>query len=103
MRIEVTVQAYDDLGGSAGSGVVWGYQHQEQIPQEVAEGVDFEALLTGARGPTEEERRLLDEAENRNSGSILEELMKRIEEARESIQAQAAAGLPRRGDGSLGS
>lgn len=101
MRIEVTVQAYDDLGAE-GSGVVWGYRHEEQIPQEIAEGVDFEALLTGARGPTPEERELLTACENRNSGRILEELMKRIEEAQASIQAQASAGLPRRGEGGLG-
>jgi hypothetical protein len=100
MRIEITVQAFDDL--TEGSPVVWGYHHQEQIPQELTDGVDFGAVLRGERGFTEEENRLMDEIGHQNSSALLEEMMKRVDEARESIIRQAAAGLPRRGDSNIG-
>jgi hypothetical protein len=93
MRIVVTAQAYDDL--EDGSPVVWGYHHEEQIPQELAD-VDFGAVVRGDRGPTQEELDEVSKVGHQNSGALLEALTLRLEEARESIVSQAAAGLPDR-------
>ncbi|MGH2937209.1 MAG: hypothetical protein ACRDPE_03700 [Solirubrobacterales bacterium] len=94
MRIVVTAQAFDDL--EDGSPVVWGYHHEEQIPQEVASEVDFGAVLRGDRAPTREELESVERTSHQNSSAILEALTLRLEEARESIVSQAAAGLPDR-------
>lgn len=100
MRLVVTAQVFDDL--AEGTPVIWGYNHEEQIPQELAD-VDFGAvILRRERDFTEEEKTIMTEVERRNSGLLLEEMIKRLEEARDSIKEQAAAGLPRRGDGNVG-
>lgn len=95
MRIVVTAQAFDDL--TEGSPVVWATHHEEQIPEDIAD-VDYGAVLRGDRAPTEDELAEVEKVTNQNSSRLLEALTYRIDEARESIVAQAAAGLPRRGE-----
>lgn len=98
MRIQVTVQAYDDDLDPPGN-VLWGYHVEEQVPTEVAANVDFAAVLRGERSPTEDELREVEEVNHRNSGTVLDKLMEHVEAARESVVRQAAAGLPDRGGG----
>lgn len=98
MRIQVTVQTYDDDLDPPGN-VLWGFHVEEQVPMEVAAEVDFGAVLRGERAPTEDELRMVEEANHRNSGALLDRLLEHWEAARESIIRQAAAGLPSRGAG----
>jgi hypothetical protein len=95
MRVQVTVQAFDDeLEG--GGAVLWGYHVEEQVATEVAE-VDFWPVVRGEREPTQEELDLIESVNSQNAGKILDKLLGHVEAATASINDQAAAGLPRRG------
>lgn len=98
MRVQVTVQAFDDDIEGPGS-VVWGMHVEEQVPTEVAQDVDFGAVLRGERAPTNEELEEVAEVNRRNSGLLLDKLIGHVDAARESIIEQAAAGLPTRSAG----
>jgi len=98
MRIQVTVQAFDDDLEAPGN-VLWGFHVEEQVPTETAANVDFAAVLRGERAPTEDELKEVEEVNHRNPGTVLDLLLGHVDAARESVIRQASAGLPTRGGG----